>query len=156
MRFILFNLLNILKFKEPCTEDESLMYEIGKKLPVQIISRERWFKVFSDENWLGPGIFILDLGCEKKVKQIEIINAHKDVWDDCSIEEFLVYTGNDTDGPWDKVVHEVLEDSRDLDTVPLVKFPFEEKISRFLKFEMVSFYGEGGGLQYFAHSGSGF
>ena len=155
MRFILFNLLNLLKFKDPCTEDESLIYEEGKKLPVQTTSLQRWFTVFSEDNWLGPGIFIIDLACEKKVKEIEIINAHKDVWDNASTKEFQVSVGNDTIGPWDEVVHEVLQDSRDLDKVPLEKFSFDERIARYLKFEMVSFYGKGGGLQYFAHNGSG-
>ena len=155
MRFILFNLLNLLKFKDPCTEDESLIYEEGKKLPVQTTSLQRWFTVFSEDNWLGPGIFIIDLACEKKVKEIEIINAHKDVWDNASTKEFQVSVGNDTIGPWDEVVHEVLQDSRDLDKVQLEKFSFDERIARYLKFEMVSFYGKGGGLQYFAHNGSG-
>ena len=53
--------------------------------------------------------------------------------------------------PWTEVLDRELEDSRkSKDPLPLLTFPLEEEItSQFIKFKLVSWYGYGGGLQYF-------
>ena len=57
-------------------------------------------------------------------------------------------TGSD---PWTEILDKELEDSRkSKDPLPLQTFPLEEEItSPFIKFQLVSWYGRGGGLQYF-------
>ena len=53
-------------------------------------------------------------------------------------------------GPWKEVVSETLEDSRQQkDPLPLQEFPFPSQIGRYVKLEVVSYYGHGGGLQQF-------
>ena len=53
-------------------------------------------------------------------------------------------------GPWKKVVEETLEDSRQQkDPLPLQEFPFLAQAGRYVKVEVVSYYGNGGGLQFF-------
>ena len=48
------------------------------------------------------------------------------------------------------MVQETLEDSRQQkDPLPLQEFPFPSQIGRYVKLEVVSYYGLGGGLQYF-------
>ena len=48
-------------------------------------------------------------------------------------------------GPWKKVVEETLEDSRQQkDPLPLQEFPFLAQAGRYVKLEVVSFYGYGG------------
>ena len=53
-------------------------------------------------------------------------------------------------GPWEKVLDETLEDSRNqVDPLPLQTFNFKPVIARYVKFKVVSWYQKGGGLQYF-------
>ena len=53
-------------------------------------------------------------------------------------------------GPWKKVLQETLEDSRQQkDPLPLQEFTFPKHAGRYVKFEEVSYYGRGGGLQFF-------
>ena len=58
------------------------------------------------------------------------------------------------DGPWTTLLEEQLDDTRHK-PAPLLNFTFEKPVEiKFLKFELVSFWGtgadNGGGLQYFA------
>ena len=53
-------------------------------------------------------------------------------------------------GPWQQVLDETLEDSRqESDPLPLQTFTFDPVIARFSKFKLLSYWGNGGGLQYF-------
>ena len=48
------------------------------------------------------------------------------------------------------MVSETLEDSRQQkDPLPLQEFPFPTQTGRYVKLEVVSYYGHGGGLQHF-------
>ena len=54
------------------------------------------------------------------------------------------------DGFWgDPIVNETLEDRLQEDHLPLESFYFDPKYGRYAKFEIVDFYGRGGGLQFF-------
>ena len=53
-------------------------------------------------------------------------------------------------GPWDTLVEDQLIDTRGV-VASLLNFTFEEPVEvQFLKFDLISYYGLGGGLQYFA------
>ena len=54
-------------------------------------------------------------------------------------------------GPWKQVLDQELEDSRQAaDPLPLQTFPLTvATTSQFIKFELVSWYGHGGGLLHF-------
>ena len=108
-------------------------------------------------NWLAPWTstdnteFVLSLGCEKNVNTVEMVNTHNANWRDRSMKEFKVSLSSDSaDGPWEEVVHQTLEDSRQQpDPLPVQTFPFLERTAKFVKFNQISYYGTGGGLQYF-------
>ena len=53
-------------------------------------------------------------------------------------------------GPWDKVLEEELADSRNQpDPLPLQIFKLEKSVEeQFIKFDLLEWYGLGGGLQY--------
>ena len=54
------------------------------------------------------------------------------------------------DGPWKMVLQTTLDDSRkQTDPLPLQEFSIPSTQGRFVKFELMSYYGRGGGLQYF-------
>ena len=60
------------------------------------------------------------------------------------------------DGPWEMVLQKTLDDSRkQIDPLPLTGFPISSTQGRFVKFELVSYYGHGGGLQYFNINNNG-
>ena len=60
------------------------------------------------------------------------------------------------DGPWEMVFQKTLDDSRkQTDPLPLLGFPIPSSQARFVKFELMSYYGHGGGLQYFNINNNG-
>ena len=106
--------------------------------------------------WLGQAKqgFIIKLdecartisGCQLKNKGEEItLNARA-----YGTKEFKVLGATNKSGPWNILLEEELEDTRNK-PAPLLNFTFSEPATvQFLKFEVISHYGPGGGLQYFA------
>ena len=64
---------------------------------------------------------------------------------------FLLCHSNDTDGQWEEVFQKAdLIDSRHQgDPLPLKSYNFCAINTRYVKFQLTSWYGSGGGLQYF-------
>merc|ERR1712130_1084814 len=59
-------------------------------------------------------------------------------------------------GPWQELLVANLEDSRQQDPPPLQQLMFANSaVVSFIKFELLEFYGNGGGLQYFAVAATG-
>ena len=112
-------------------------------------------EIFAKNYWLGPdkkaGEFVLDLGCAKTVNMVELVNTHNGHVRDRSTKEFKVSISVNKEGPWTLVVHKTLQDSRQQsDPLPVQSFRFSDRTARFVKFNLISWYGKGGGLQYFA------
>merc|ERR1711936_387944 len=113
-------------------------------------------EIFGKNYWLAPdkqesAEFVLDLGYEKTVNMVELVNTHNGYHRDRSMKEFKVFLSIDSsDGPWEEVLHQTLEDSRQqADPLPHQTFPFSARTAKFIKFNQISYYGLGGGLQYF-------
>ena len=102
-------------------------------------------------NWggnLDDSEFIMDLGCDSAIEAIEIKNTYS--FTQRSTKEFQVSVSVQKDGDYDLVVHDSLEDSRNITNPPLKIFPIARQIVRFIKFKIISVYGEySGGLSYF-------
>ena len=113
-------------------------------------------EIFAENYWLAPdrqdsAEFVLDLGCEKTVNLVELVNTHNGHHRKRSMKEFKVFLSDSSEGPWEEVVHQTLEDSRQqADPLPVQTFSFSEGAAKFVKFNQISYYGNGGGLQYFA------
>ena len=72
------------------------------------------------------------------------------------ILSFLVPSEKSEDGPWNLILQKSVDDSRQqTDPLPLQEFSIPSTQGRFVKFELVSFYGNGGGLQYFNINNNG-
>ena len=114
-------------------------------------------EIQNENYWLAPqqstAEFVLDLGCNKIVNMVELVNTHNGEHRDRSSKEFQVSISHYSAGPWSTVMYEILEDSRDqADPLPVLTFPLSthtEVTARFVKFNLISWYGYGGGLQYF-------
>ena len=103
--------------------------------------------------WLGnnqkPSTAVLDLGCEKAVNLVQIVNTHNNNYKDRSTKKLKVSVATKKDGPWEEVLDVDLKDSSKIDPVPLELFKFKEKKAKFVKVQIAAWYGNGGGLSYF-------
>ena len=64
--------------------------------------------------------------------------------------KIYAFSSTNKNGPWKEILDETLVDSRNQpNPVDLQSFSFEAVTAGFVKFEVLSWYGIGGGLQYF-------
>ena len=67
---------------------------------------------------------------------------------------FQVYLGDSAYGPWTRVVYSTLPDPRKTDrrisSVPAYSYSISPRCAQYVRFRIVSWYGSGGGLQYFS------
>ena len=108
--------------------------------------------------WLTPdregGEFVLDLGCEKYINLVELINTHNADYRDRSTKRFQVFVSKKENGPWEKVLEKTLEDSTsDNHPYSVQHFQFSRKLALYIKFKVLSYYGKGGGLSHFTVAG---
>ena len=157
MKYIIINLITLLQdynidndFTPKC-ENISVSLSEGQK--------ESDFKVAnlleaSEKYWLGqdnsPASFIVNLGCEKRVNLIELINANNGKAKDKGAKDIKVSVSKKKEGPWSQVVKTVLKDpTKTSDPLPVQSFKFEGRLTGFVKVDIDSYYGTGAGLQYF-------
>ena len=95
--------------------------------------------------------FIMSLGCNKRVRGVELRNTHAATPRDRSTKKFRILGSVARDGPWQELLVAKLEDARHQHPPPLQQLMFSNSaVVSFVKFELFEFYGLGGGLQYFA------
>jgi len=106
---------------------------------------------------------VLKFDQSRTVDTITIVNAHNPTWNDRGTKEFKVYLADSENGPWTEVVHDILDDNEIYNNI------LDEKINateasvppqyfqlpkptcgQYVRFQIISWYGNGGGLQYFS------
>ena len=132
-----------------CCEDEAFRVEkLLTNSPKEIFGENYWL---ASDNTVAE--FVLDLGCNKVLNMVELVNTHSGSHRNRGTKEFQVSVSQYQAGPWSQVVFQSLEDPREQsDPLPVLTFPFTsgtELSARFVQFKLVSWYGFGGGLQYF-------
>ena len=101
----------------------------------------------------GQG-FVMNLGRSKTVRGVYLKNTHNAKYRDRSTKKFRILGSDTEDGPWQELLVADLEDSRQQKPPPLQHLMFENSAAvSFIKFELLEYYGIGGGLQYFAVPG---
>ena len=101
----------------------------------------------------GQG-FVMNLGRSKTVRGVYLKNTHNAKYRDRSTKKFRILGSDTEDGPWQELLVADLEDSRQQKPPPLQHLMFENSAAvSFIKFELLEYYGTGGGLQYFAVPG---
>ena len=108
--------------------------------------------------WLAPNAaagpeqgFTLDLGCAKKAVGVRLKNTqNRPRFRDRGTKRFrLLGSSSGTGGPWQTLLEANLEDSRQQKPPPVKNLLFEKTlVVRFLKFQLLEFWGRGGGLQH--------
>ena len=87
-------------------------------------------------------------GCQIKNKGKGSILATSSV---TATRGFKILGSKNKTGPWEILVEDELIDTRGGKPAALLNFSFEKPVEiQFIKFELVSYWGLGGGLQYFA------
>ena len=102
----------------------------------------------------GQG-FVMKLGsCEQTVAGIRIQNTKHPNGPMTGTKRFRIYGGLSDRGPWgERILEEEMEDGR-RNPPPILTFYFTLPLTvQFLRFELVDFFGVGGGLQYFSPVG---
>ena len=92
----------------------------------------------------------MSLECQKTVVGVNLRNTQNAEHRDRSTKKFRILGSADKNGPWQELLLANLEDSRRQDPPPFqqLMFPNSAAVS-FLKFELLEYYGRGGGLQFF-------
>ena len=104
-----------------------------------------------DKKTTGQGFIIKLHSCQRWISGVQIKNKGNGYDRQCLTKDFRVSGSTTQNGPWEILVEAELEDTTNKDAT-LLNFTFAEtKLIRFLKFDLVSYWGSsGGGLQYFA------
>jgi len=114
---------------------------------------------FDANYWLAPsdlqGEFVLRFDQPRTVDTITIVNTHNADHHDRATNEFKVYLADNENGPWTEVLHDYLEDPRNTNateaSVPPAVFHLPNPTcGQYVRFQIISWYGLGGGLQYFS------
>ena len=98
------------------------------------------------------GSFVLDLGCEKLVNNLQLINSRNQfLGNDRATKDFEFSSSLRKDDGWEVVIASQLPDRRrDNEPTAMDWYYFPPVNMRFVKFEVKSFHrpGRGGGLKY--------
>ena len=95
--------------------------------------------------------FTMYLGCRKTVTGVSLKNTHNAGSRDRSTKKFRILGSATNSGPWQELLVADLADSRRQSPPPLQKLQVTKSAEvSFIKFELLKYYGHGGGLQYFA------
>ena len=94
--------------------------------------------------------FVMSLGRSSTVWGVSLRNTHNSWHHDFSTKKFRVLGGATASGPWEELLVYGLEDSRRQNPPPVQQIMFANPaVVSFIKFELLEYWGSGGGLQYF-------
>ena len=92
----------------------------------------------------------MSLECQKTVVGVNLRNTQNAEHRDRSTKKFRILGSADKNGPWQELLLANLEDSRLQDPPPFQQLMFPNSaVVSFVKFELLEYYGNGGGLQFF-------
>ena len=102
----------------------------------------------------GPDArLVLHLGCEKTINGFYVRNTVHGGKRDRGTRDFSIFSGNSPDGPWDLLIKDTLEDPRSSRLEITFFFHTITNITvEFVMFQIDTFYGPCGGLQYFSEN----
>ena len=117
---------------------------------------DKWPKPDPSNYWLAEGGktgkeqgFILYLGCSTTVFGVRLRNTQNAFIQDRSTKKFRILGSVRDNGPWEELLVANLEDARNQELVPLQQLTFvNSAVVSYIKFELLEYWGSGGGLQY--------
>merc|ERR1711971_368484 len=98
----------------------------------------------------GQGFTMRLDACARSVAGIQIKNIGKGLNSHFATKAFKISGSMNENGPWETLVEDQLDDTRGI-AASLFNFTFEKPVEiQFIKFDLISYWGAGGALQYFA------
>ena len=95
---------------------------------------------------VNSGYFILDIGEEAQVDEIQLKNVKRTL---THTKEIKVFVSSTKDGPWNEIMHEVLPDTRNEQQSTLRFGSYGHSKGRFIKCAILGRYGTYAGLKSF-------
>jgi len=95
--------------------------------------------------------FDVVFSCVRNIKGFLVKNTNNNKFNDRGTKDFTISMSTSITGPWTKILTGRLPDAADVSPVPVLNFKLEDPVeTSFLRFQIDSYYGLGGGLQYFS------
>ena len=115
------------------------------------VNSKRNYWLAEKEKTEGQGFTMKVDNCSRLIAGFKIKNKGEGDMTDWGTKDFRVSGSFNESSPWEPLMEAQLNDTRGK-PAPLLNFFFDEpQLLQFLKFDLVSFWGnQGGGLQYFA------
>jgi len=89
--------------------------------------------------------------CPRTIKGFMLKNTHNAWANDRGTQDFTISISESIDGPWTDILTGTLPDARNVSPVPVLNFDLENEVeTQYLRFQVDTYYGLGGGLQYFS------
>ena len=89
--------------------------------------------------------------CPTTIRGFRIKNTHDTQHNDFGTNKFKIFASTSGSGQWTKILSGNLPDAWNVDPVPVLQFPLAGSLTmQYIMFQIETFYGYAGGLQYFA------
>jgi len=133
-------------------------------IPYHVVTNEEDFLFWAEiiekwqsNYWLTPDgatgdaaqLFMV-FQCPRTIKGFLVKNT-RNLNKDRGTKDFTISISDSIDGPWTDILTGTLPDARNVSPVPVLNFDLENEVeTQYLRFQVDTFYGQGGGLQYFS------
>ena len=99
----------------------------------------------------GQGFTLKVDSCPRWIAGVQIKNKGKGGYTTWATREFKISGAKNVNGPWQTLVQNELSNTTGGNAAFLLNFTFEQPVEvQYLRFDLISYWGKGGGLQYFA------
>merc|ERR1711942_15315 len=89
--------------------------------------------------------------CPRTIKGFLLKNTNNNRLNDRGTQDFTISISDSINGPWTDILTGTLPNAWDVSPVPVLNFPLENEVeTKYLRFQVDTYYGLGGGLQYFS------
>jgi len=119
---------------------------------------ERFLGEHSSNYWLTDNYatgddaeLFMAFQCPRTIRGFLLKNTHNTIHNDRATQNFTISISDTIDGPWTDILTGTLPDARNVSPVPVLNFDLENEVETpYLRFQVDTYYGHGGGLQYFS------
>ena len=114
-------------------------------------NRKRNYWVAEGGKTTGQGFTLKVDSCPRWIAGVQIKNKGKGGYTTWATREFKISGAKNVNGPWQTLVEDKLSNTTGGNAASLLNFTFEQPVEvQYLRFDLISYWGKGGGLQYFA------
>merc|ERR1712002_1220761 len=99
----------------------------------------------------APKELFMAFQCPGTIKGFLLKNTKNWIWNGRGTQDFTISISDSINGPWTDILTGTLPNAWDVSPVPVLNFDLETEVeTQYLRFQVDTYYGLGGGLQYFS------